>query len=172
FTEEIQTGDYIGLVETRPIVQNQEMNDVIVRVPVGETVIIGGISSETSSDSRSTPWSIWDIARSGKDSTRTQLFIIIRPLVTLYEVEGNEILLADKFAPKTQRHASVTPGMMMLSTVDVPIDPVDAALAEPVDAALVEPDTDVPVPFFKGLIQGLTNLKDVGDFDVGPWESR
>ncbi len=71
----------------RPVTRSQTLND-LVRVAAGETIVIGGLSTATSSDNRNAPWAFWEVGSSNSSDSRNALFIIIRPMVTLFEIEG------------------------------------------------------------------------------------
>lgn len=81
---ELSAGNQFGTI-TQPRTQRQAFNNTI-RTPVGESVILGGITYESISDNNSTI-SPLDAIRSASESynlTTNSLFIVIRPTVVLY----------------------------------------------------------------------------------------
>ena len=87
---EVDAGGEFGQVTTRPNVSENSFED-IVRIPLGETVIVGGITSEIFSDKRTAPMGMWGVNSAKLEGDKQALFMIIRPLVTLYETDGNEL---------------------------------------------------------------------------------
>lgn len=77
----------------RPITDQQTLSD-LVRVPAGQTVIIGGVTSSRISDTRVAPLSIWKAGNSDRTVEREALFIVLRPFVTLYEMEDSKTMLS------------------------------------------------------------------------------
>jgi hypothetical protein len=89
-TTTVNTGTEFGdQVTVRPNIKKDSFED-IVRIPVGETVILGGLINETFEDNRTAPMGAWSVNSAKQTTTKEALFLIIRPLVTLYETEGNE----------------------------------------------------------------------------------
>lgn len=90
---ELSAGDQIGTL-TQPMVQKQNMNDII-RVQAGRTVLIGGLQYDSDSVNGSEPAMLRSrLQGTGKvggsrsqQVTRSALFIILRPTVTVYEPE-------------------------------------------------------------------------------------
>lgn len=92
---ELSAGNQIGTI-TQPLVQKQNMND-IVRVQAGKTVVIGGLQYDSDSQSGVEPAFIRkQLQKQGKgltggsrsqQVTRNALFIILRPTITVYEAE-------------------------------------------------------------------------------------
>ena len=83
FTE-ISAGNQIGAF-TQPTTQDQSFNDT-VRLAVGETAIIGGLTFEQSSNNYTTPYGTEGAniaSKSGKVS-KNAMFIVVRPTVTVY----------------------------------------------------------------------------------------
>lgn len=92
---ELSAGKEIGSI-TQPLVQKQNMND-IVRVQAGKTVVIGGLQYDSDSQNGVEPAFIRkQLQKQGKgltggsrsqQVTRNALFIILRPTITVYEAE-------------------------------------------------------------------------------------
>lgn len=93
---ELKAGNQIGTL-TQPLVQKQNMND-IVRVQAGRTVVIGGLQYDSDESKGNEPAflrkRLQDTGRSDKTAgarsrnvTRNALFIILRPTLTVYEAE-------------------------------------------------------------------------------------
>lgn len=92
---ELSAGNQIGSI-TQPLVQKQNMND-IVRVQAGRTVVIGGLQYDSDTRSGAEPAFIRKaLQKQGKgltggsrsqQVTRNALFIILRPTLTVYETE-------------------------------------------------------------------------------------
>jgi hypothetical protein len=87
---EISAGAGNGDIE-RPVTSNRELRN-IVRAAAGETVILGGVTKISKSDTRNAPLEFWSLGADNSETDRVALFIILRPFVTVYEMEGNELL--------------------------------------------------------------------------------
>ena len=85
----LPSGTTFGDIE-RPVTSNRELTD-LVRVAAGETVILGGVTKIAKSDTRAAPLEFWSIGSDNSETDRTALFIILRPFVTVYELDGNEM---------------------------------------------------------------------------------
>ena len=86
----ISAGSGNGNIE-RPVTSNRELRN-IVRAAAGETIILGGVTKIAKTDTRNAPLEFWSIGSDNSETDRTALFIILRPFVTVYEMEGNELL--------------------------------------------------------------------------------
>lgn len=86
---ELSAGDGIGTI-TQPLTQDQNLTDLI-RTPVGQTIVVGGIQNENTSRTmtqpsvlRETP--LADRLRSeNRNVSRNAFFIVARPTVTIFE---------------------------------------------------------------------------------------
>ncbi len=92
---ELSAGNQIGAM-TQPKTAERSFNDIL-RVRPGDTVVVGGIIYDSVSDSRSGLPGMYDknIASSGVSIKRNEMFIIIRPSVTVLgarEESSDEIL--------------------------------------------------------------------------------
>ncbi|OFW83318.1 MAG: hypothetical protein A2018_02335 [Alphaproteobacteria bacterium GWF2_58_20] len=88
--EELRSfGSGVSTVEY-PITNTNNLKD-IVRMRAGETVIIGGVVTSAYIDNRTAPVSMWGISSSTTRDTRKVLFIIMRPSVTVFELDGNQV---------------------------------------------------------------------------------
>lgn len=87
---ELSGGDQLGTI-TQPRTQRQAFNNTI-RIPVGETVILGGVTYESISDNRNTLSFMDDkeTASQNEDISSNSLFVVIRPTVILYKNVKNE----------------------------------------------------------------------------------
>lgn len=81
----LSAGNQIGEI-TQPRTQVQKFNNT-VRIPAGETVILGGVTYESLSDNRSSISVLdnADVADLKENLTSNSLFVVIRPTVTVYE---------------------------------------------------------------------------------------
>lgn len=90
---ELSAGNQIGSI-TQPLVQKQNMND-IVRVQAGKTVVIGGLQFDSDTKAGTEPSMLrkqlqgTNKVGGSRSQTvqRNALFIIMRPTVTVYEAE-------------------------------------------------------------------------------------
>ena len=82
---ELSGGNQLGTI-TQPRTQRQAFNNTI-RIPVGETVILGGVTYESISDNRNTLSFLDDkeTASKSKNTSSNSLFVVIRPTVILYK---------------------------------------------------------------------------------------
>lgn len=80
----LSAGNQVGSL-SQPNTQEQSF-DSTVRVPVGDTVILGGVTYESLSDNRTTlsPFENADIASKEQKITNNSVFILLRPTVTVY----------------------------------------------------------------------------------------
>ena len=81
---ELSAGNQFGTI-TQPRTQRQAFNNTI-RTPVGDSVILGGITYESISDNRASisPLDTRRTASENYNLTTNSLFIVIRPTVVLY----------------------------------------------------------------------------------------
>lgn len=88
---ELSGGNQLGTI-TQPRTQRQAFNNKI-RTPVGESVILGGVTYESISDNRSNLSFLekHKTANKNEDISSNSLFIIIRPTVVLYKNIGKEV---------------------------------------------------------------------------------
>lgn len=87
---ELSAGNEVGTI-TQPLTQDQNLTDLI-RLPVGQTVVVGGLQNENYSTTGSEPAflrkALPEKAQFGNRSrnvSRTAFFIVIRPTVTVFE---------------------------------------------------------------------------------------
>lgn len=85
---ELNAGNQLGSF-TQPRTREQKLDD-IVRIPVGETVVLGGLRRQLASMDRNGPFSLYSLGMKGKKNETQTIFIILRPTVTIYEVAGLE----------------------------------------------------------------------------------
>lgn len=82
----LQAGAQLGSF-TQPRTREQKLDD-IVRIPVGETVVLGGLRRQLSSDNRTGPFSAYAIGSRDRNNEVQTIFVLLRPSVTTYEVSG------------------------------------------------------------------------------------
>lgn len=89
---DLSAGAQIGSF-TQPLVQDQTLND-IVRIPAGQTIVVGGLQSDTVDTQRTEPAILrWlfrgrddlQIGARDRSSERSAYFIIVRPAVTIFQ---------------------------------------------------------------------------------------
>ncbi len=91
---QLSAGNQIGTL-TQPRTQEQELND-IVRLRAGQTAVIGGIQYDQEQYDGNEPTFLRDqmagqsgsFGRRAQDVQRNALFIILRPVVTVYDSEA------------------------------------------------------------------------------------
>lgn len=86
---ELSAGDGVGTI-TQPLTQDQNLTDLI-RTPVGQTIVVGGIQNESVSSTMTQPSFLRNTAagdRLGSENrnvSRSAFFIVARPTVTVFE---------------------------------------------------------------------------------------
>ena len=90
----------------RPVTTSRQFDD-LVRVPAGETVVVGGLVTTNSQETlNSVPFGQWSIAgrdRPQEANGRSVLFIILRPTVTVYTTPGMQLNPKILMATQTRR---------------------------------------------------------------------
>lgn len=84
----LSAGAQLGTL-TQPRTREQRIND-IVRVPVGETVVLGGIRGNNSAINRNHPFGLKFLGSKKQSDNSVTTFILLRPSVTIYKVAGLE----------------------------------------------------------------------------------
>ena len=82
----LSAGNQLGSF-TQPRTREQKLDD-IVRIPVGETVVLGGLRRQLKSDQRTGPFSAFSIGSRERNDEVQTIFVLLRPSVTTYEIEG------------------------------------------------------------------------------------
>lgn len=84
---ELSAGNQLGSV-SRPLTQEQAFTD-LVRVKAGESIIIGGLTYDSYNDNRNNLNFLenTESASQAKKASRTAMFILMRPTVTVFESE-------------------------------------------------------------------------------------
>ena len=90
---QLNAGNQLGTL-TQPHTADQELNDLI-RVRAGQTVVIGGLQKDSENFTGNEPTALRDwlhdsnqsVGSRKQDVTRSALFIILRPTVTVFEPE-------------------------------------------------------------------------------------
>jgi len=80
---QLDAGDQIGTL-TQPRTREQGVNSIL-RVPAGQTTILGGIRRELNSDQRNGPFGLFGIGSRQKQHEVFWLFAVVRPVVTVFE---------------------------------------------------------------------------------------
>jgi len=86
---ELSAGDGVGTI-TQPLTQDQNLTDLI-RTPVGQTIVVGGIQNESVSRTMTQPSVIRNteagdlLGSENRNVSRTAFFIVARPTVTIFE---------------------------------------------------------------------------------------
>lgn len=86
---ELSAGDGVGTI-TQPLTQDQNLTDLI-RTPVGQTIVVGGIQNESVSRTMTQPSFLRNTAAGDKlgsenrNVSRNAFFIVARPTVTVFE---------------------------------------------------------------------------------------
>lgn len=80
---QLNAGSQVGTL-SQPRTREQGLNSII-RVPAGQTTIVGGIRRDQASDNRTAPFGLWGIGSRNRERSVFWLFTIVRPVVTVYE---------------------------------------------------------------------------------------
>jgi type II secretory pathway component GspD/PulD (secretin) len=87
---ELSAGDQLGTI-SQPLTQDQQLTDLI-RVPVGQTVVVGGLQIGNQSVTGSEPSFLRQAIEKGnpfgsrsRNISRSAFFVVIRPTVTIFE---------------------------------------------------------------------------------------
>jgi hypothetical protein len=80
---QLNAGNQLGTI-SQPRTREQGINSII-RVPAGQTTIVGGIRRDQASDNRTAPFGLWGIGSRARERNVFWLFTIVRPVVTVYE---------------------------------------------------------------------------------------
>jgi len=91
---QLNAGNQLGSF-TQPRTREQKLDD-IVRIPVGETVVLGGLRRQLSSTNRTGPFSAYAVGSRSRNNEVQTIFVILRPSVTTYEVAGLDQPLPSK----------------------------------------------------------------------------
>lgn len=86
---QLDAGDQIGTL-TQPRTREQGVNSII-RVPAGQTTILGGIRRDFESDQKTGPFGLFGIGSRSKQHEVFWLFAIVRPVVTVYETADSPV---------------------------------------------------------------------------------
>jgi len=86
---ELSAGDGVGTI-TQPLTQDQNLTDLI-RTPVGQTIVVGGIQNESVSSTMTQPSFMRNtdagemLGSENRNVSRNAFFIVARPTVTVFE---------------------------------------------------------------------------------------
>ncbi len=83
---ELSAGDQIGSLSL-PVIQERAISDMI-RVPAGQTAILGGLRYSSESMTGARLFSFDDTMTNSRDGSESAIYIILRPTVTVYELVG------------------------------------------------------------------------------------
>lgn len=86
---ELNAGDQLGTL-TQPRTREQGVNSIL-RVPAGQTSIIGGIRRELSAESKNGPFGLFGIGSKSRQHEVFWLFAVVRPVVTVYETADSPL---------------------------------------------------------------------------------
>ena len=90
---ELSAGDGVGTI-TQPLTQDQNLTDLI-RTPVGQTIVVGGIQNDSVSRTTTQPSMIRNtpagdaLGSENRNVSRNAFFIVARPTVTIFERAGD-----------------------------------------------------------------------------------
>lgn len=91
---ELSAGDGVGTI-TQPLTQDQNLTDLI-RTPVGQTIVVGGIQNDSVSRTMTQPSVIRNtpigdaLGSENRNVSRNAFFIVARPTVTIFERVGDD----------------------------------------------------------------------------------
>lgn len=91
---ELSAGNGVGTI-TQPLTQDQNLTDLI-RTPVGQTIVVGGVQNENVSSTTTQPSfirgkdSAGRIGSENRNVSRNAFFIVARPTVTVFERASDE----------------------------------------------------------------------------------
>jgi type II secretory pathway component GspD/PulD (secretin) len=134
----LNAGNQLGSF-TQPRTREQKLDD-IVRIPVGETVVLGGLRRQLSSSDRNGPFGLYSIGSKNRRNETQTVFIILRPTVTVYEVAGleqpipgqtNETLIGNGGQPWTPPQGEYRGTNMFGASVDAPGPERRRSMAQP-----------------------------------------
>ena len=97
---QLSAGNQVGTI-SQPRTREQGLNSII-RVPAGQTTIVGGIRRDQASDNRTAPFGLWGIGSRNRERNVFWLFTIVRPVVTVFETSDIP------FVPKSVLDTTVT----------------------------------------------------------------
>ena len=80
---QLSAGNQLGTL-TQPRTREQGVNSIL-RLPAGQTTILGGIRRELTADQRNGPLGLFGIGKRDRQHEVFWLFAIVRPVVTVYE---------------------------------------------------------------------------------------
>lgn len=86
---QLNAGDQLGTL-TQPRTREQGVNSIL-RVPAGQTSIIGGIRRELSSENKNGPFGLFGIGSKSRQHEVFWLFAVVRPVVTVYETADSPL---------------------------------------------------------------------------------
>lgn len=173
---ELSAGNQIGTL-TQPVTQDQELED-IVRLKAGETVIIGGLQYDSINDNELAPFGIREVGSLSRKVTRNTLFVILRPVVTIYVPDTAVAEVAPAPAvqeagvrqDKTRADAAgalppppLMPDAWAGNADPVPMPPPDTVVTRPaVPTASYVPSSTQPEEIVIRGLSGDTLIADVG----------
>lgn len=80
---QLSAGNQIGTL-TQPRTREQGVNSII-RVPAGQTTIVGGIRRDLTSETKTSPFGLQFLGSKTRNHEVFWLFAVIRPVITVYE---------------------------------------------------------------------------------------
>lgn len=134
---QLQAGNQVGTI-SQPRTREQGVNSII-RVPAGQTAIVGGVRRDLSSETKSAPFGLYGIGSRKRNKEVFWLFAVIRPVVTVYESSDAP------YTPKSILDATVTinprDGNLNLVGNSAPGAVLVGATSTPTDVTVVAPTT-------------------------------
>lgn len=86
---QLDAGNQLGTL-TQPRTREQGINSIL-RVPAGQTTILGGIRRELSGEQKTGPFGLFGIGSKSRQHEVFWLFAVVRPVVTVYETADSPI---------------------------------------------------------------------------------
>lgn len=86
---QLDAGNQLGTL-TQPRTREQGVNSIL-RVPAGQTTILGGIRRELNADQRNGPFGLFGIGSRQKQHEVFWLFAVVRPVVTVFETADSPV---------------------------------------------------------------------------------
>lgn len=80
---QLSAGNQVGTL-SQPRTREQGLNSIL-RVPAGQTSIVGGIRRDLTSETKTAPFGLWGIGSRNRQREIFWVFTIVRPVVTVFE---------------------------------------------------------------------------------------
>ncbi len=86
---QLNAGNQLGTL-TQPRTREQGVNSIL-RIPAGQTTILGGIRREFTAENRNAPFGLFGIGNRKRQHEVFWLFAIVRPVVTVFETADSPV---------------------------------------------------------------------------------